>query len=55
MLFVSVVLCVQDHAIFVVGGEFLALVLAGEGAEQGNDGCYVCIALVESHIAQFRL
>ena len=60
VLFVSVVLCVQDHAIFVAGSEFLALVLAGEGAEEGNDGCNFSItefhiALVESHIAQFRL
>ena len=60
VLFVSVVLCVQDHAIFIVGGEFLALILAGEGAQESNDGGNFSItefhiALVESHIAQFRL
>ena len=42
--------------LLVVGGEFLALILAGEGAEEGNDGgnlciAELCIALVESHVA----
>lgn len=50
------VLRVQNHAIFVVRGEFLALVLAGKGAQEGHYGsnlsiAELCIALVKSHIA----